>query len=72
MRTRFGIMFGIALAFAVAGCEQEGPAEEAGKGFDEAMEEAGDKVEEAVDETGEAIEETGEAIEDKADEMSNE
>lgn len=49
------------LAFTLAACEQEGPAEQAGEEVDEAVEEAGD-----------TMEETGDAIEDKADEMEEE
>lgn len=42
------VMFGAGLA----GCEQKGPAEEAGAKIDEAVEQAGEKLEEA----GETIE----------------
>jgi predicted small secreted protein len=41
-------------AIGVIGCEQEGPAEKAGKKIDNAVEEAGEKIEEA----GEKIEES--------------
>lgn len=44
-----------ALFLALPGCEQQGPAEQAGESIDNAAERAGDK-----------IEETGEAIKDKA------
>ena len=46
----FSIFFALLLALSVsllAGCEDQGPAEEAGENVDEAMEEAGDKMEEA-------------------------
>lgn len=45
-----------ALAFALAACEKEGPAERAGKEIDQAVEQAGDKVEEAKDKAREALE----------------
>ncbi|WP_018123162.1 hypothetical protein [Desulfovibrio oxyclinae] len=42
--------------FAVAfGCEQEGPAEKAGKQVDQAIEEAGDSIEEAGDKLEESV-----------------
>ena len=37
----------------LSGCEQQGPAEE-----------AGEKIDEAVEETGDAIEEAGDAVQD--------
>lgn len=37
------------LALMLAGCEQQGPMEEAGENIDETVEEAGDKVEDATD-----------------------
>ena len=70
MKTRFGITLGIALAFLVAGCQEEGPAEEAGKNVDEATEEAEEKVKEGVEEMGDAIEETGDAIEEKTEDAT--
>lgn len=48
---------GIASLSAVAGCEQEGPAEKAGKEIDQTVEEAGEKAEETRDEMEEEIEE---------------
>lgn len=53
MTSSVSILFKLAIAaffaLAVAGCETEGPAEEAGENIDSAVEEAG----EAVEETGE-------------------
>lgn len=45
------------LAFLVVGfgCEQEGPAEKAGKQVDQAIEEAGDSIEEAGDKLEESV-----------------
>ena len=39
--------------FAVAGCEQEGPAESAGEQIDETTENVGDRMEEATEEARE-------------------
>ena len=44
-----------ALLVGMSGCQKEGPAEKAGKSFDEATEQMGEKMEE-----------TGEAIQDAA------
>lgn len=47
------ILFAVLLALSVgvlAGCEEQGPAEEAGEEIDEAVDEAGDELEEAGDE----------------------
>ncbi|MDZ7789856.1 MAG: hypothetical protein U5L08_05045 [Xanthomonadales bacterium] len=53
----FNVFFALLLALSVgilAGCEDQGPAEEAGENVDEAMEEAGEKMEEAKDEVDDA------------------
>jgi hypothetical protein len=42
-------------SFTLAGCERQGPAEEAGENIDEAVEETGDAMEDAGDETEETI-----------------
>lgn len=53
----------IAGLVAVAGCEQEGPAEKAGKEIDQTVEKAGEKAEETRDEIEEELdEEDGPAI----------
>lgn len=66
-RTLRTIAFGLAIAFmaalALTGCREPGPAEEAGRDIDEAVEEARD----ALDELGEDAEEAVEEIEDRAD-----
>lgn len=52
------ILFALLLALSVgvlAGCEDQGPAEEAGENIDEAMEEAGEEMEEAADEAEDEI-----------------
>jgi len=48
----------IAAVFLVllAGCEQDGPAEQAGERLDEAVESAGEEVEDAADELRESTE----------------
>jgi predicted small lipoprotein YifL len=42
-------------AFTLAACEQEGPAERAGKALDNAVEQAGDKIENAGDKAKDAL-----------------
>lgn len=56
----------MALTFllAIAGCEEEGPAEKAGKRIDEAAEKAGEEIEEAGDEIEEAAEKAEEELEE--------
>jgi hypothetical protein len=44
-------------AVALAACEQEGPAERAGKALDNAVEQAGDKIENAGDKAKDALDE---------------
>lgn len=56
-----------ALLAALFGCQrQEGPAEQAGKEVDQAMERTGEKVDSATEKLGEQIETTGEKIQDAA------
>ncbi len=54
----FNILCALLLALSVgilAGCEQQGPAEEAGEEVDEAVEEAGDEMEEAAEEVEDEV-----------------
>lgn len=54
----FNILVALLLALSVgvlAGCEDQGPAEEAGEKIDESVEEAGDKMEEAADEVEDEV-----------------
>ena len=54
-------VFALLLALSVgllAGCQEQGPAEEAGENIDEATEEAADAVEEAVDDAEEEIDDS--------------
>ena len=49
-------------SMALAGCEDEGPAQRAGERLDDAMSEAQDRFEDAREEIEEAAEEVGEAL----------
>lgn len=66
-KTLRSICFGLAIAFlagmALTGCREPGPAEEAGREVDEAVEDARD----ALDEMGEDAEDALEDIEDRVD-----
>lgn len=46
----------LASGMLIAGCSDDGPAEEAAEDVDEAVEEAGDAVEDAAEEAGDAVE----------------
>lgn len=62
------VLFGCGLLFFVSGCgeQQEGPAEQAGKTIDQAIEKTTDSVKETMEDTGAAIndaaEKSGEAV----------
>jgi hypothetical protein len=68
-RSRIAVAAGLiaALSFASAGCQEEGPAERAGKALDEAAEDAQEGLEELGDDDG-ALEEAGEAVDEAYDE----
>jgi hypothetical protein len=54
----FNILVALLLALSVvmlAGCEDQGPAEEAGENIDETVEEAGDEMEEAAEEVEDEV-----------------
>jgi hyperosmotically inducible periplasmic protein len=55
-------LLGIALLLAagLAGCDNPGPAESAGKKLDDAANRAGEKIEDAVDQVGEKLDEKSE------------
>ena len=57
------VLLVVVLVAAAVACEKEGPAEQAGKKIDEAVEEAGDKLGEA----GEAVQEKAEEMKEKAE-----
>ncbi len=42
------LLFGVSISM-LAGCEQEGPMEQAGEEVDEAVDEAGDRVDDATE-----------------------
>lgn len=50
------------LAFGLGGCEQGGPAEEAGEEIDQAAEETGETARQAAEEVSESIEQAGDEI----------
>lgn len=52
----FALLFALGGGAVLTGCEEDGPAEEAGESIDEAIDDAGD-----------AIEDAGDDIEDKTD-----
>lgn len=56
MKTVSGIAAALVLGFALAACEQEGPAERAGKAIDNAAEQAGEKIEKAGEKIRDAVE----------------
>lgn len=49
---------------ALGGCQQEGPAEKAGKKIDKAVEKTGEKIEEATDKMGKTMEKAGDKVQD--------
>lgn len=49
----FALLFALGGGAVLTGCEDQGPAEEAGEEIDEAVEEAGDAAEDAADEVEE-------------------
>lgn len=49
----FALLFALGGGATLTGCEDQGPAEEAGEEIDEAVEDAGDAVEDAADEAEE-------------------
>jgi hypothetical protein len=53
-RALLALMFAMSLAM-LTGCEDQGPAEEAGENIDEAVEEAGDNMEEAAEEVEDEV-----------------
>lgn len=46
----FALLFALGGGAVLTGCEEQGPAEEAGEEIDEAAEEAGDAIDEAAEE----------------------
>ena len=57
----------IVLLFAMAGCEQEGPAEKAGENIDESIESMQESASEAGEKMGEELEKAGDELEEATD-----
>lgn len=55
------------LTFTLAGCEKEGPAEQAGKNIDDAVEEMQESAEDTGDKVMDKMEQAGDRIEDATD-----
>jgi hypothetical protein len=64
--TKHGLLV-IAGLLALSGCEQEGPAEQAGENIDEAVEQAREEAQEASEQAMEKVEEATDTLEEKAD-----
>ncbi len=62
----FGIIFMFAAIFALAACQNEGPAENAGKTVDETTAKVGDKMENAGDSVAQGAENVGDYMDDAA------
>ena len=56
-----------AILFALAGCEKEGPAEQAGKNIDEAVEEMQETAQDAGEKAMDKMEEATDEMEEAAD-----
>lgn len=57
----------LAASLLIAGCEDEGPAEQAGEKIDDAAEETQESAEDAADSAGDAVEEGADEAEDATD-----
>jgi hyperosmotically inducible periplasmic protein len=60
------IVFFLSFVLGLAGCQQEGTAEKAGKKVDQAAESSGKKVEKAGESVAEKVEKTGDYMDDSA------
>jgi len=58
----FSIVFLLAFIIVLAGCQQEGKAEKAGKKVDKAAEKAGEALEKAGEKAGDAVEKAGDKM----------
>ncbi|HKL50460.1 MAG TPA: hypothetical protein VJ908_04775 [Wenzhouxiangellaceae bacterium] len=63
----FALLFALGGGAVLTGCEDQGPAEEAGEEIDEAAAEAEDEIDEAAEEAGDAVEEAADEIEEETD-----
>ncbi len=62
--TLYPATLALLLALGIAGCEQEGPMEEAGEKIDQATEETMDKAAKAAEQAGDKIEKATNRAED--------
>lgn len=69
MKKVFWICSLIILSFFVAGCAEQGPAEQAGESIDQAIEDGKGAVEDALEDAAESIEESGDALDEKVQDM---
>jgi len=63
----FALLFALGGGAVLTGCEQQGPAEEAGEEIDEAVEDAGEEIDEAAEEAGDAVEDAADEVEEETD-----
>jgi len=63
IRRATAVLAALFLTFAIAACEEQGPAEQTGEAVDETMEKAGDMAEEGAEKVEEAAEEAEKAAE---------
>lgn len=61
------LLFALGGGAVLSGCEDQGPAEEAGEEIDAAVEEAGEEIDEAAEEAGDAVEDAADEIEEETD-----
>lgn len=54
-KTLGALLAAAAMGFVLTGCDQDGPAEQAGEKIDNAVEKAGDKIEEAGDQIQDSV-----------------
>lgn len=71
MKRSLAVLAALPLASAplwlLAGCDSEGPAEQAGEKIDEAADDVGDAVEDAADEIDDAVDDAADEIDDATD-----
>jgi hypothetical protein len=65
LRARAIALLLTAMSFGIAGCEKDGPLEEAGEAIDEGIEDAREGVEDAAEEVEDAAEEAEDALRDR-------
>ncbi|AHF03191.1 hypothetical protein MARPU_04310 [Marichromatium purpuratum 984] len=65
----FALTIALLGALTLTGCEQEGPAEEAGRKIDQQAEQVGQQLEQARDAVTEALEDAGDRLEQATDQL---